>query len=554
MSAPNVSPRMVCRQCGHMNPATRLGTRCPNDGSVLVLEADLNRKPDDALMGTVVGGKFPVVGMLGEGGFGAVYRAVQDPVGRQVALKVMRAGEAADPETRARFFREARVVASLSHPAIVMLHDYGEQADGLIYIAFELVAGRPLSGVIRDDAPMAPSRVVHLLVQVLGALSEAHSAGLLHRDMKPDNLMVVQGTLGEEKLRLLDFGLSKRFNAEVGTDSLATRQGIIMGTPRYMSPEQASGRSIDGRSDLYACGVLLYEMLSGRPPFTQTSPLDLLMAHIGEAVPPLPASLGLSPALVSVVMKALAKSPDARWQTAAELASALQAAVHGDAVAPAPSQRPITSSEDTFPAPNIASLPTLESAPVAVLAAQAGVPLPREPSVVAPAAPSPTFGEPSTPVSAPSLGTLRPPQEAPSMNARRGPPIALIAVGAVLLLGGLGWLLLGGSGPETPAPSTPDLSPVRQVVSIGGASVAPPSAVEAAPGTRPIQPWERALAFAEKGQIDQAAAQLHYLMRGSKNPREVYERAKADARLAAVVQHPIVQSALPPSGAPTSAP
>jgi hypothetical protein len=129
------------------------------------------------------------------------------------------------------------------------------------------------------------------------------------------------------------------------------------------------------------------------------------------------------------------------------------------------------------------------------------------------------------------------------MNARRGPPIALIAVGAVLLLGGLGWLLLGGSGPETPAPSTPDLSPVRQVVSIGGASVAPPSAVEAAPGTRPIQPWERALAFAEKGQIDQAAAQLHYLMRGSKNPREVYERAKADARLAAVVQHPIVQSA-----------
>jgi serine/threonine-protein kinase len=521
---------------------------------VLVLEADLNRKPDDALMGTVVGGKFPVVGLLGEGGFGAVYRAVQDPVGRQVALKVMRAGEAADPETRARFFREARVVASLSHPAIVMLHDYGEQADGLIYIAFELVAGRPLSGVIRDDAPMAPSRAVHLLVQVLGALSEAHTAGLLHRDMKPDNLMVVQGTLGEEKLRLLDFGLSKRFNADTGTDSLATRQGIIMGTPRYMSPEQASGRSIDGRSDLYACGVLLYEMLSGRPPFTQTSPLDLLMAHIGEAVPPLPASLGLPPALVSVVMKALTKSPDARWQTAAELASALQAAVSGEAVAPAPAARASATSDDAFPAPNIASLPTLESAPVAVLAAQAGLAPLREPSMVA-QAPNPKFGEPSTPVSAPSLGTVRPPEEAPPMNARRGPPIVLIAVAAVLLLGGLGWLLFGGSAPEAPAPSASDLSPVRQVVSVGGgASVAPPSAVEAAPGTRPIQPWERALAFAEKGKIDEAAAQLHYLMRGSKNPREVYERAKADARLAAVVMHPIVQSALPPSGAPTSAP
>jgi serine/threonine-protein kinase len=365
--------------------------------------------------------------------------------------------------------------------------------------------------------------------------------------------MVVQGTLGEEKLRLLDFGLSKRFNADAGTDSLATRQGIIMGTPRYMSPEQASGRSIDGRSDLYACGVLLYEMLSGRPPFTQTSPLDLLMAHIGKAVPPLPASLGLSPALVSVVMKALAKSPEARWQTAAELASALQAAVSGDAVAPAATQRPGASGDDAFPAPNIASLPTLESAPVAVLAAQASVTLPREPSVAA-QAPSPAFGEPPAPESAPSLGTLRPPKEAPSMNAQRGPPITLIAVAAALLLGGLGWLLFGGSTPEAPAPGGPDLSPVRQVVSVGGASVAPPSVAEAEPGTRPVQPWERALAFAEKGQIDQAAAQLHYLMRGSKNPREVYDRAKADARLAGVVQHPIVQSALPPSGAPTSAP
>ncbi len=561
MSGAFGSPEMRCRLCGHQVPAARLGTRCPTDGSVLVLARDADARPDDALLGRVIGGKFPVVGMLGEGGFGAVYRAVQEPVGRQVALKVIRGSDAVDPEIRARFFREAKVVAALSHPAVVTLHDYGEEPDGLLYIAFELVAGRPLTDLIRTEAPFAPARAVGLVCQVLAALTEAHGLGLLHRDLKPDNLMVVQGSLGEEKVRLLDFGLSKRFATD-GKDSVATRQGIIMGTPRYMSPEQASGQSVDGRSDLYSMGILLYEMLSGRPPFVHTSPLDLLMAHIGEPVPPLPAALNLPPALVQVLMRTLAKKPDQRPQSAAELARELQAAVTEAGAVHASSL-----SQPSMPAISAGSgglrpaRPDEETAEHQIGPASA-IPAP------APAAPPPAAPAPAVPASPSAFGSSPAAPEPPravtvSASTARGKSPVPVILGGLAVGVGIGvlvWFVTRSEPP--PAPET--LEPARQVVVVGAnpsggisPTAAAPEPESDAPATAPPSPWERAIEFGKAGRHPEAGAQLIYLFRSSQDPWGVIERAKNDMRLETAMKLPQVQAAieaLPPKGAPSAAP
>jgi serine/threonine protein kinase len=553
MSGAFGSPEMRCRLCGHQVPAARLGTRCPTDGSVLVLARDAEARPDDALLGRVIGGKFPVVGMLGEGGFGAVYRAVQEPVGRQVALKVIRGSDAVDPEIRARFFREAKVVAALSHPAVVTLHDYGEEPDGLLYIAFELVAGRPLTDLIRTEAPFAPARAVGLVCQVLAALTEAHGLGLLHRDLKPDNLMVVQGSLGEEKVRLLDFGLSKRFATD-GKDSVATRQGIIMGTPRYMSPEQASGQSVDGRSDLYSMGILLYEMLSGRPPFVHTSPLDLLMAHIGEPVPPLPAGLNLPPALVQVVMRTLAKKADQRPQSAADLARELQAAVSE------PGSPHVSSlSQPSMPAVSAGSGGLRPARPDEETAEhQIGAPPPVSPAPQAPpVAAASTFGTAAAPQETPRAVTVA----APASNRGKSPvPVILGGLGVGVGIGALVWFFTRSAPPPAPA----NLEPARQVVVVGAnpsGGVTPtapaPEPETDAPATAPPSPWERAIEFGKAGRHPEAGAQLIYLFRSSQDPWGVVERAKNDMRLETAMKLPQVQAAigaLPPKGAPSAAP
>ena len=557
MSGAFASPEMRCRICGYQVAAARLGARCPTDGQVLVLARDLDARPEDPLLGRVIGGKFPVVGLLGEGGFGAVYRAVQEPVGRQVALKVIRGQDAVDPEVRARFFREAKVVAAISHPAVVTLHDYGEEPDGLLYIAFELVVGRPLSEVIRSGGPVEPARAVHLVNQVLAALSEAHGLGLLHRDLKPDNLMVVQGSLGEEKVRLLDFGLSKRFNAaKEGVDSVATRQGIIMGTPRYMSPEQASGHAVDGRSDLYSIGVLLYEMLSGRPPFVHVSPLDLLMAHIGEPVPPLPASLNLPPRLVQVVAKALAKKPDQRHQTAAELMRELQQAIgepSGQFNTPGVSSTatPALSSITASAAGMRPARPDEETMEHEVPVALVG---PRPAAAPQGASPPPAdFGsvtaeEPRGNMDVSASGHAPPP---PARPGRRSSGLPIILAGlAVGIAAGVALYLALSSEDPPPVP----LEPARQVVVVGISPTAAPDSAAARPsepGNFMPQPWERAVEFGKSGQHPEAGAQLIYLMRSSKDPWEIVERARNDVRLAGALKLPQVQDAikaLPPKG------
>lgn len=324
---------MVCRKCAQGWTGVDPGDRCPSgDGGALITSDVHHSHPSDTVLGKVIAGKYPLIDKLGEGGFGAVYRGIQEPVGRAVAVKVILPSEAQDQSLRGRFFREARVVARLSSPATVTLHDYGEDGDGTLFMVFEFIEGQLLSSLIKQERRLEQGRAIGFAIQILGALSEAHAHGLVHRDLKPENIMVTTGPIGDEKIKVLDFGIAKVLGQE-GQDDVRTREGIVLGTPSYMSPEQSQDKQLDGRSDLYALGIILYEMLSGKPPFQGAIPLDVLMAHISKPVPPLDSSLGVGDALAAVVGCALEKDRESRYENAEAMTRALRAARTGE-VAP----------------------------------------------------------------------------------------------------------------------------------------------------------------------------------------------------------------------------
>lgn len=310
---------VVCRSCGGAWAAAEPGSRCPNgDGGALVRETVHFEWPGADMLGRVLAGRYPLLDVLGIGGMGAVYRGIQEPVGRAVAIKVIRPERDNDLDLAARFKREAQVVAGLTDPAVVTLHDYGE-SDGVLFMVFELIEGQHLASLMRRES-LSTERAVDIAVQICGALAEAHALGLVHRDLKPANIMLHRNRLGEEKVKVLDFGIAKLV-AE-GPTEIKTREGIVLGTPPYMSPEQARDGELDGRSDLYAVGVLLYEMVTGAPPFRYESSMQTLMAHLTEAPPPI-ASSAAPLALRELIERALSKRPDRRFESAEAFAEAL---------------------------------------------------------------------------------------------------------------------------------------------------------------------------------------------------------------------------------------
>ena len=319
----------VCPECDSRYESAREGDRCDRDGSALLSELAMGLLEECPALGRVIGDKYVVVGMLGKGGFGAVYRAIQLPVRRPVALKLIRAAGDDDGQRRSRFYREARLVAKMSDPASVTLHDYGEDEDGTVYMAFELIDGATLEAVIAGG-PMPAARVAPLLVQVLRALAEAHRMGVLHRDLKPGNVMIQADALGGESARVLDFGIAKSYIRSSFTSlSDLTTEDVVVGTPRYMAPEQARNLPLDQRTDLYATGVMAYAMLTGRPPFDGNNAMNVLMRHLQEAPPPMPEGLEVPEKLQAVVLKAMSKAPDDRFQSAEEMVRALADAIPG---------------------------------------------------------------------------------------------------------------------------------------------------------------------------------------------------------------------------------
>jgi serine/threonine-protein kinase len=278
----------------------------------------------DALIGTVLDRRYRIEQCLDTGGIGAVYRGEDLKLGRPVAIKVMLRKHGASEELRLRFEREAQALAAVAHPAVVPISDYGF-ADGLPYLVMEYLDGQTLRELLDVEGAIAPDRALTIIRQVLKALAYAHGRGLVHRDMKPGNVFVQRFDSNEEHVRLLDFGFAKFLRPEYGNPGPdLTRVGIAMGTPAYMAPEQASSRATDARTDIYAVGVLLFEMVTGHKPF-EGEPPDLLRKHLTEPLPMLSrAHLGAYAApLNEVIQHATAKKPRERFPDGSHMLAAL---------------------------------------------------------------------------------------------------------------------------------------------------------------------------------------------------------------------------------------
>ena len=316
----------VCPKCNHSATGVSPGARCPtNHGYVLVDSAIQAKWPNDPMLGRILAGRYPILDILGSGGMGAVYLAIQEPVGREVALKVMHPTAAANADVNGRFIREARSIAKLTHDNVVALYDYGEAEDGILYLVMERLNGQTLRMHLQDKGRLSPADTMNIIVPVLAALSEAHALGLVHRDLKPDNVMLVPIRGGGNRAKILDFGTAKVLGASF--DSVETRRGLVIGTPVYMSPEQGHGQEVGPASDLYSAGILIYEMLTGSPPFVNSSPFAVIAAHKSTAPPKMDPSLGISPSLEQAVLHALEKDPRNRFASAGAMAVALQGAM-----------------------------------------------------------------------------------------------------------------------------------------------------------------------------------------------------------------------------------
>ncbi len=275
---------------------------------------------------------YRVEAVAGRGGMGVVYRATQLALDRTVALKIVAPELAGDEDFRERFKRESRIAASIEHPNVIPVHEAGE-ADGVLFISMRYVEGTDLRELLALRGPLEPERTVRIVGQVAEALDAAHARGLVHRDVKPANVLIGDRG-GMEHVYLTDFGLSKQSSSQSGL----TKTGQWVGTLDYIAPEQIEGRPVDARTDVYALGCVLYQALTGEVPFVRDSEVSKLWAHISEP-PPAPSHRrpGVPPALDAVVVRAMAKDPAQRHRTAGELAAEARVALAGAAGGPSPS-------------------------------------------------------------------------------------------------------------------------------------------------------------------------------------------------------------------------
>lgn len=277
---------------------------------------------DSGIVGGVVGdGRYRMTHRLGRGGMAEVFAAEDVRLGRTVAVKLLRSDLAEDPVSKARFTREAQSVAGLNHHAIVAVYDSGEDVVAgatVPYIVMELVEGRTIRDLLLNAEAPPPEQALIIVSGVLEALAYSHQHGIVHRDIKPANVIITHSGA----VKVMDFGIARALH---GAQSTMTQTGMVMGTPQYLSPEQALGKAVDHRSDLYATGCLLYELLALRPPFTGETPLSVVYQHVQDIpVPPSEASDGVPPELDGLVMRSLAKDPDDRFQSAEEMRGLVQ--------------------------------------------------------------------------------------------------------------------------------------------------------------------------------------------------------------------------------------
>ncbi|MBX3273379.1 MAG: serine/threonine protein kinase [Sandaracinaceae bacterium] len=416
--------------------------------------------PPDALVGRELAGRYRVDEVLARGGMGKVYRGEQAALGRKVAIKVLDPTYRGntDPAFQKRFLMEAETCAKLTHPNTITIHDYGRTDDGLCFIVMELLEGQTLHHALRGSGPMSPARALHIARQVGRSLREAHGLGVVHRDLKPGNVFLVRHDDDPDFVKVLDFGLVKDVRAPMED---LTQTGMLMGSPKYMAPEQIRGeRELDARADLYALGVILYEMLAGRPPFVGKSQLDVLVAHVHETPRPLTLDRPEIPGIWRVVERCLAKEPDDRYGSMRELLDALSLAAVEDGIAPPVSAEHVFSGEHVLSSdPGLRPEPSLTPSGVLVKPAAGGGASPATPAAPPLSAPEPEKGANLRLI---ALGVI---------------VLAAIGIGAALALmvptgaddtdtaGGPASDPVGGAAPEAPRPEPPiDEPPDEPVV------------------------------------------------------------------------------------------
>lgn len=323
----------VCPVCGKRYDSDVLF--CPADGAGLVPmpsaetpipAASQLSSPSDPLIGSSIFGDYIIRKKLGEGGMGSVYLAENSNIEQSIAVKVLHGEAAQSAELVQRFNREAKVICKLTHPNIIRVFIFGRTPNDTIFLAMEYVEGRTLRDVIEADGHIETLRAISLMRQCLHALTEAHELGIIHRDLKPDNIMLTSFRDVDEFVKILDFGIAKIKDQPGSMNQKLTQAGVVYGTPEYLSPEQAQAKELDGRSDVYSMGIILYEMVTGVVPFHSSTAVAILAAHVYDAPQP-PTSVAkhvLHPKLDSIIAKALNKDPKGRYQSAMEFLADLE--------------------------------------------------------------------------------------------------------------------------------------------------------------------------------------------------------------------------------------
>jgi eukaryotic-like serine/threonine-protein kinase len=311
----NYNRVQVCRQRVSQTP-------------VRAIEEIVMRAADPFIGRDILDGQFHILQKIGSGGMGAVYKASQPEMNRTVAVKILHPKLANRKDLVSRFRREARAMSHLSHPNTVKVFLYGELDDGSLYIVMEFLEGKNLHQTVRKGGPLSWQRALPILIQVCGALEEAHQKGIVHRDLKPENIFLCNQGGIEDFPKVLDFGLAKVTEREMRPGSIIlTQEGMVFGTPEFMSPEQAQGFVLDARSDLYSLAIILYEAITGKLPFEAKTPMEFIQHHVvskpidlDQRAPELsfPAGLG------AAIAKAIEKKPEDRYQTALDFARALE--------------------------------------------------------------------------------------------------------------------------------------------------------------------------------------------------------------------------------------
>jgi hypothetical protein len=351
-----VSAPKICPTCGTEYPADE--RFCPRDGSAL--------KAQDGgtdLIGSIIADRYLVLKKLGEGGMGRVYLAEHVKMGRKSAVKVMNPGTVTDADAISRFNREAANASRISHQHVAQVYDFGETADGLIYLAMEYVEGEALTDILARDGALPPERAGEIVRQVAEALSVAHDMGIVHRDLKPDNVMLAKFRDGSDCVKVVDFGIAKAAGVEA---QKVTKTGLVIGTPEYMSPEQIAGDPLDGRSDIYSLGLVAFNMLTGRLPFPSRTAQESVIMRLTE--PPVRLAqmrpqIAWTPKVQEVMDKALQRDAALRYSSANEFGRALSAAVKGlSTAAPSGTTKVMDEPDAWVPPTRVSEMPSPASA------------------------------------------------------------------------------------------------------------------------------------------------------------------------------------------------